>query len=256
MFDALGDRMKNFYENRSRQFLTRRVPVIIRIDGKCFHSYTKNLLRFLKENEKINERELPYISIFKQLMESTAEYLYNNIQGVKCAYTQSDEISLVLSDMDTISTEGAFNYNRDKLISISASMASAWFNYLVSNIFPTFIKDKNVAVFDSRAFSIPCYEVGNYIRWRYKDWVRNSIQLLAQHHFSSKKLHGKCQAAMHEMLHTIGVNWADLDNKWKNGTLYLKKDSKFEKAYDIKEFMETDQIFEYFADIFVLNKKE
>jgi hypothetical protein len=29
--DSLGDRMKNNYENRSRYYLTRRIPIIIRL---------------------------------------------------------------------------------------------------------------------------------------------------------------------------------------------------------------------------------
>ena len=41
--DSLGDRMKEFYENRSKLYLPRRVPVIIRLDGKAFHSFTKGI---------------------------------------------------------------------------------------------------------------------------------------------------------------------------------------------------------------------
>lgn len=40
--DSLGDRMKG-YEDVSRNFLTRRVPAIIRLDGKAFHTFTKGM---------------------------------------------------------------------------------------------------------------------------------------------------------------------------------------------------------------------
>ena len=42
--DSLGDRMKSFYENRAKQYLVRKMPVIIRIDGRAFHSFTKGFL--------------------------------------------------------------------------------------------------------------------------------------------------------------------------------------------------------------------
>lgn len=41
MKDELGDRMKSYYENRSKTFLARRTPVIIRLDGKAFHTFTR-----------------------------------------------------------------------------------------------------------------------------------------------------------------------------------------------------------------------
>jgi len=38
--DSLGDRMKG-YENIERRHLTGRMPCLLRIDGKAFHSFTK-----------------------------------------------------------------------------------------------------------------------------------------------------------------------------------------------------------------------
>lgn len=38
---TLGDRMKNNYKNISRYYLTRRMPVIVRMDGCHFHTFTK-----------------------------------------------------------------------------------------------------------------------------------------------------------------------------------------------------------------------
>ena len=78
--DSLGDRMKHNYEDRYRIYLTRRTPVIIRIDGKAFHSFTKGLNR-------------PYDMVLKQSMWETAKDLCENIMGCQLAYIQSDEIS-------------------------------------------------------------------------------------------------------------------------------------------------------------------
>ena len=113
--DSLGDRMKRNYEDRYRIYLTRRTPVIIRIDGKAFHSFTKGLNR-------------PYDMVLKQSMWETAKDLCENIMGCQLAYIQSDEISLLLTDYRKLTTEAWFDYNLQKICSVSASMATRAFN--------------------------------------------------------------------------------------------------------------------------------
>ena len=200
--DSIGNRMKENYESRYRIKFTRRMPVIIRLDGKAFHSLTRKC-------------DKPFSLRFAGAMSQTSLYLCENIQGAKCAYTQSDEISILLTDFDKLTTDAWFDYNLQKIVSVSAGMASAYFSGLW---------DFGIAVFDSRAFNIPKEEVCNYFIWRQQDWVRNSIQMLAQAYYSSKQLHQKNQPAMHEMLHEKGVNWADLDDIWKNGHFVWKSD--------------------------------
>ena len=63
-------------------------------------------------------------------MEATTKFLCENIQGVKLGYCQSDEISLLLTDYETLDTQAWFDYNVQKMTSISASMATAKFNQL------------------------------------------------------------------------------------------------------------------------------
>ncbi len=196
--DNLGDRMKENYENRYRIKLSRRMPVIIRLDGKAFHTITRSCIK-------------PFDKVFNDAMVLTGSYLMNEIQGAKCAYIQSDEISLLLTDFDKLTTDAWFDYNLQKMTSVSAGLASVQFSQSLDYF-------KGIAVFDSRAFNIPKEEVVNYFIWRQKDWVRNSIQMLAQSHFSHKELQKKSQADMHEMLHNKKVNWTELEDKWKNGT--------------------------------------
>ena len=43
--DDLGTRMKTFYEQIPKTKLMRRTPVIIRIDGKAFHTFTRGFKR-------------------------------------------------------------------------------------------------------------------------------------------------------------------------------------------------------------------
>lgn len=199
MFDSLGDRMKNNYENRYRIYLTRRMPVILRLDGKAFHTVTKSC-------------ERPFDQHFTAAMDVTAAELIESIQGAKLAYVQSDEISILLTDFDRLTTEAWFDSNLQKMVSVASGMASAHFSHYF----------KKIGCFDCRAFNIPKEEVCNYFIWRQNDWVRNSVQMLAQAHYSHKELHGKGQSEMHEMLHQKHVNWADLPIRFKNGCTYAK----------------------------------
>ena len=112
--DSLGNRMKR-YENVSRLYLTRRVPVIIRVDGKAFHTYTKGMKK-------------PFDRILMTVMQQTMQYLCENIQGCVFGYTQSDEITLVLTDYKTASTDAWFGNGVQKMCSVAASMATMAFN--------------------------------------------------------------------------------------------------------------------------------
>jgi len=185
--DSLGDRIKNNYENRNRYYLTRRVPVIMRLDGKAFHTVTKHCAK-------------PFDSVLSLCMLNTAKALLKEVQGAKCAYKQSDEISILIADFDKLTTEAWFDYNIQKMTSVSAGIASATFSMDFMH------EEDKIAVFDSRVFNIPKEEVCNYFIWRQQDWIRNSVQMLARCHFSHKELHKKSNSDLHEMLHTKGVN--------------------------------------------------
>ena len=219
---TIMQRMKENYEGRSKTFLTRRIPVIIRLDGKAFHTYTRGLNK-------------PFDEGLIEDMESTTKYLCENIQGVKLGYCQSDEISLLLTDYETLDTQAWFDYNIQKMASISASMATAKFNQLrlqrnVGSQFDygdnryldsDFLNDK-LAFFDSRVFNIPKEEVSNYFLARQKDAVKNSIAMLAQSLYSPKELHKKNQSDMQELCFQKGFNWNDLDYRKKRGCTIVK----------------------------------
>ena len=195
----LGDRMKENYENRYRTKLLRRTPVILRLDGKAFHTLTRGCNK-------------PFDEEFNKAMLVTATRLFEQVQGAKLAYIQSDEISILLTDFDTLQTDAWFDYNLQKLCSVSAGYASVFFTDAYGK----------TGIFDCRAFNIPKEEVCNYFIWRQKDWERNSLQMLARTHFSNNELHGKKSQDIHDMLHGIGVNWADLEDKYKNGSCIHK----------------------------------
>jgi tRNA(His) guanylyltransferase len=225
MNDPLGDRMKDQYENRTRYFLPRRTYTILRLDGKAFHTYTKNL-------------EKPFDKGLSEDLDNAIIAMVSELQGVVFAYTQSDEISVLLTDFATPTTAGWFDGNLQKMVSVSASIMTAEFNKQrmirfgkwcdeqmeeknVTNIVDTF----DLAYFDCRAFTIPDRtEVMNYFRWRQQDCIRNSVSMVAQANFSHRALHGKSQSEMHEMLHAKGVNWAtDFSDCNKNGRIITKE---------------------------------
>jgi tRNA(His) 5'-end guanylyltransferase len=195
----LGDRMKA-YEYVSRDYFTRRTPVIVRVDGRAFHTFTKNFHR-------------PFDHEFENAMANSARNLFGEMQGCKMAYIQSDEASFVITDYDNLDTQGWFNYNKSKIVSISASSMTAAFNYaMVGQGRPS------RAQFDARAFNIPPDEVANYFLWRAQDWHRNSVSMYAQANFSHGDLHRKSIPEMHEMLHNIGKNWTtDISQRERNG---------------------------------------
>jgi len=176
----------------------------MRLDGKAFHTLTRRC-------------EKPFDNIFSDCMKKTAIALCSEIQGSKCAYVQSDEISILISDFDKLNTSAWFDYNIQKMTSIAASIASVTFtkNFFIDGY--GVVLPPQLALFDCRVFNIPKEEVCNYFIWRQKDWERNSIHMLAQSHFSHNELMNKNQSDIHEMLYGKGVNWSKLSNEWKNG---------------------------------------
>lgn len=231
MSDAIGDRMKDFYEDRTRYKLPRRTYIIIRIDGKAFHTYTRGLAE-------------PFDVPFMTDMEVTARMLCESIQGAKFAFVQSDEISIVLTDFDTINTSAWFDGNIQKIASVSASMATAYFNgaravrKLTIEEGPNSIEELMImkfALFDARVFSIPeRTEVINYLIWRQQDATRNSIQSAAQSVYSHKQLEGKNSNQLQEMLFQKGINWNDYPVYWKRGRAILKAENN-KQVFHIRE---------------------
>lgn len=233
--DSLGDRMKT-YENASRNYLMRRTPVIIRLDGKAFHSFTKG---FQKQFDMLLMRS----------MWETSQELCSKIQGCKIGYTQSDEISLLLTDYESIDTCAWFDNGIQKMVSVSASMATLAFNDAFANfvneeynniieapiscdadikeidrLFDNYFNKINTALFDSRVFTLPKEEVCNYFIWRQQDATRNAIQMVGQSNFSHKQLNKKSCNDIQEMLfQEKGINFNDFPVYQKRGACIVKE---------------------------------
>lgn len=228
--DNLGDRMKR-YEYVSRTYLTPRTPVIIRVDGKAFHTFTRGFRR-------------PFDDIFADAMQATMKYMCKNVQGCVLGYTQSDEITLVLVDYKEFDSQGWFDYNIQKCASVAASMATLAFNQNFREEASKMIdclESKNCsidevkyqislhrsvkmgAMFDARVFNVPREEVTNCVLWRQNDASRNSIQMLGLANFSQKEMQGKSCSEVQDMLVLQrGINWNDLPTKYKRGSCCIK----------------------------------
>jgi tRNA(His) 5'-end guanylyltransferase len=222
---SLGDRMKE-YENVSRPYLIKRMPVIIRIDGVHFSSFTKGM-------------EKPFDKIMQRSMIETMFDLCESIQGCKFGYVQSDEISLLLTDYDNLETSSWFNNSLTKLVSVSASMATMCFNNnFRCNVkwhcdcpcnYYLYVGKQDTAYFDSRAFNLTKEEVCNYFVWRQQDCIRNSIEALGRSKFSQKQLqHVNCDDIKTMLKEVYGVDWNDCPLSQQRGVC----------AYRIPEFID------------------
>ena len=236
--DDLGTRMKEFYEQVPKTRLVRRMPVAIRIDGKAFHTFTRGFRK-------------PFDYILIKTMQETTKYLCENIQGCVFGFTQSDEITLILVDYQKLNTSAWFDYEVQKLCSISASMATMAFNkYFAENVANEVLEYRmsmvpqcvemqqemkeyhdtlraavnKGAMFDARCFNIPKEEVTNLVYWRQLDATRNSIQMVGQANFSHSELQNKSCNMIQDMLHEQkGINWNDYPTVCKRGTAVVYK---------------------------------
>lgn len=200
------------YEEVTRTHLVRRMPVIIRLDGKAFHTLTRGM-------------DKPFDEDFTHCMWDTALALCKYVQGTKVAYVQSDEISLLLTDYETLETQPWFDNSIQKMVSVSASIATLAFNRAFENVFGL----DALAVFDSRAFNVPKEDVVNYFVWRQKDAIRNSVQALGQAHFSQKQLQDQnCTDIKLMLLQEKNINWENLPGANRHGVCVVKKMSGWE----------------------------
>lgn len=199
--------MKEDYELRFRTQLMRRVYTVIRVDGHSFKNYTKGLKK-------------PFDPEFMEDMDKTAKFLCEDISGSKMAYVQSDEISIIMTDFDDISTQAWFDYDVQKLVSISASKATLAFNKARLERMGIL---KKWAEFDSRVFQLPSLiEVKNYLMFRQRDFKRNSISTCARILFSQSELKGKNGEEMISMMLEKGFDWSSLDSSMRLGRIIVK----------------------------------
>jgi len=252
LHDDLGLRMKSYYEQISKTKLMRRTPVIIRIDGKAFHTFTRGFAK-------------PFDMVLMKSMQETTKYLCENIQGCVLGYTQSDEITLLLIDYQKFETSAWFDYEVQKMCSIAASMATMAFNRLFKDNVDVYIRDNeagelveiytkavnNGAMFDARVFNIPKEEVTNCIYWRQLDASRNSVQMVGQAYFSHKQLQNKSCSNIQDMLmEDHNINWNDFTVPQKRGAAVIKVTKELATEEDGRPQLRSEWIIDENIPIF------
>lgn len=197
MIDKLGDRMKLYEQMEAGRKLMPGLPICVRVDGRAFHTFTRGMKR-------------PYDEDMSAAMIETMKFLVEQTDAC-IGYVQSDEISLVLSDIKAPMFDGKIA----KLNSVIASMATAKFNEVIHKSYP----NKPLAFFDCRCWNVPNRtEAVNNILWREFDATKNSISMAARSVYSDAQLLGKNGSEKQDMLMEKGINWNDYPVFFKRGT--------------------------------------
>ena len=241
-------RMQN-YKYTSDQSLMRRTPVIIHIDGMHFHTFTKGL-------------DKPFDEILVRSMQDTAKYLCENIQGCVLAYTQSDEINLLLIDYQGLDSQAWFDNRIQKLTSAAASLATLEFNrrfaervrimrtmvfhgnypdnsnektHETTKYLKKFRAVKNGAIFAACAFNLPQDEVTNFFYRRQQDAIRNSIQMVGQVNFSHTELQHKSCEDIKQMLRDKSEAAGGTIKPWEDYPMFLQRGTCIIKNEEVSD---------------------
>ena len=209
-----------------RTTLIRRMPAVVRVDGRAFHTLTRNL-------------ERPFDCSFASWIDAVAKGLLDEIQNARFAYCQSDEISILMVDYDKFNTDAWFGGDIQKIVSISAAKATLSF-VAASDMW---------GVFDSRVFNVPERDVENYFRWRQRDATRNSIQMVARTLYSHNQLLNKNTSEMMEMMFQKGTNWNDCPTYFKRGRVITKTEDGFNIDKNIPIFSESPEYIKKFLSV-------
>ena len=205
--DELGERMKGYERAEAGRSFMPRLPIVIRLDGRSFHTFTRGLDR-------------PWDQGLSDLMLATTSALVEET-GALVGYTQSDEISLVLWTNDT-SAQLWFDGRVGKIISCAASFATAFFVRHLAKHVPS--RADAVPTFDARAWNVPSLEeAANVLLWRELDAVKNSITMAASVHYGEHQLEGKTSKERQELLFARGINWNDYPARFKRGSYVQRR---------------------------------
>ena len=181
--DELGDLIKSFESRETSRYFMKGIPIIARLDGKAFHTFTRGM-------------DKPYDQKMCDLMDDVAKYLVEEFHAV-VSYTQSDEITLVFYPYkDNPDTELPFGGRIFKFVSVLASSATAKFLSGAMNIWPDRCNNM-LPRFDCRCFEVPDKETAvKALRWREIDATKNAVSMAARAYFSHKEVDGKTSAQM------------------------------------------------------------
>lgn len=209
MYDEFGDRMKSYEAVTTSRKAFKGQPLLVRLDGNSFSTFTRGLQR-------------PYDERMTRLMIETMKALVEKFNP-NLGYVQSDEISLVFLTKTNDPGDLPFAGRIQKLESLTASFASVYFNSRLAEFLPE--KVGLLPIFDSRAFVVPTeIEAYNELLWRQQDCQKNAISMAAQAFFSPKELHGKNGLEKIKMLASVGVDFSKYPAAFQRGTFARREE--------------------------------
>ena len=226
-FDTLKEKCE-YYRSLTDYKLMPNTYVLAMVDGHRFSKLIKN--KFDK----------PFDDLFIKMINETAKYLCENIQGVKFAYTQSDEISLLITDFDTPMTDSYFSFRLCKMQSLIAAMATAKFNQMyakLANDYKGFglkkfdMKEYPTCTFDCKVWTVPsANDAYVWFLYRQTDCIKNSKAQTAQSFLPHKELVGLTSDEMIAKCKEVkGVDWYEYTNDRKYGRVIKKVETDMEK---------------------------
>jgi tRNA(His) 5'-end guanylyltransferase len=240
--DNFGDRIKG-YESCGELTLTSNLPIIVRLDGNSFSKLTKRL-----------DFKKPFDEEFRKAMESAMVGVFD-YSGAKLAYSQSDEITLLINNPLNVK----FLSNRiSKICSLLASVATNSFNKYLLDSSGVFVG----GCFDCRVFVVPEKEVNNVFLWRQKDAWKNAVYSYAFFELQNKKGFSNRKATSYLkgislnkqqdlILKELDFSINDLETKFKRGFCCERKSIKVpvsslpkesQKHIKDKDFIERNKV--------------
>lgn len=219
-FETVGDWCKFLEKNFSNEVMIPTLPVIIRLDGNNFHTWTKGL-------------EKPFDEMLCKLMVETTKFLVKETNAV-VGYTQSDEITLILYSDNRKSSI----YNDGKKQKILSKLTAKCVNFFNEKRKELLHNHNRTSVFDCRIYQVPTlHDACVQLLWRENDATKNSISMLAQSLFPHKDLQNLNGIQLQDkMMIERGVNWNNLEAKFKRGS-YVKN-IRTSKPFSVDELQE------------------
>lgn len=200
-FDDLGNTQKRYESITTNYRLMPNAPIIARMDGRAFHTLTRNA-----------NKPFDYNIIYA--MRNTAKELAKEYNA-DLAYCQSDEITLAWKKLDM------FDLKIQKLCSsLSASTSVIFYKEITKTDFDI---DDTIPTFDCRIWNMPnLEEVTMNLLWRQWDAYKNSVSMVAHSMFSNTQLHGLNTKNKIELLAENGFDWHSLESHLKRGSFFKK----------------------------------
>lgn len=217
-----------YYRSLTDYKLMPNSYVLVMVDGHCFSKMIKN--KFDK----------PFDDLFINMMNETAKYLCEQVQGVKFAYTQSDEISLLITDFDTPQTDSYFSFRLCKMQSLIAAMATAKFNQMYAKMAYDYrgyglkkfdMKEYPTCTFDCKVWTVPnANDAYAWFLYRQNDCIKNSKSQTAQTYIPHKGLVGlNADEMIAKCKEVAGVDWYKYPNDRRFGRIIKKVETDMEK---------------------------